>query len=83
MVSSFMGIVDDTPQFVLQPDEVSAVIELSVADLLNDHLIQNVRMNTSYAKDILVPAFMINDHIVWGATAMILSEIKETFKSVF
>lgn len=83
MVSSFMGILHDTPQFILQPEEVSAVIELPITDLLNDHLVKNVRMNTSYAKNILVPAFMINDHIVWGATAMILSEIKETFKSVF
>jgi|SRR5690554_80126 len=82
-VSSFMGILHDTPQFILQPEEVSAVIELPITDLLNDHLVKNVRMNTSYAKNILVPAFMINDHIVWGATAMILSEIKETFKSVF
>ena len=78
MVSSFMGIIDDTPQFVLQPDEVSAVIELPVAELLKDDLIKKVKMTTSYAIDIEVPAFVINEHIVWGATAMILSEIKET-----
>ncbi len=83
MVSAFMGISQQPQSFVLQPDEVSGIIELPVADLLNDSLVQNVRMNTSYATDISVPAFVINDHIVWGATAMILSEIKETFKSVF
>ena len=67
----------------MQEDEVSALIELPVADLLNDALVQNVRMTTSYATDILVPAFVIEDHIVWGATAMILSEIKETLKQTF
>ena len=83
MVSSFMGIVTHTPEFILQPSEVSAVIELPVTDLLNDALVQNVKMSTSYATDILVPAFVIENHIVWGATAMILSEIKETLKSVY
>ena len=83
MVSAFMGISQQTQNFVLQPDEVSGIIELPVTDLLNDSLVQNVRMNTSYGSDISVPAFVINDHIVWGATAMILSEIKETFRAVF
>ncbi len=83
MVSAFMGISQQPQSFILQPDEVSGIIELPVTDLLNDSLVQNVRMNTSYASDISVPAFVINDHVVWGATAMILSEIKETFKSVF
>lgn len=83
IVSSFMGITNKTPEFVLQPDEVNSIIELPITELLNDNLVQNVRMTTSYAQDIMVPAFVIEDHIVWGATAMILSEIKETLKSVF
>lgn len=83
MVSSFMGITQKSPQFILQPDEVSAVIELPVAELLSDSLVQNVEMSTSYATNISVPAFVIEEHIVWGATAMILSEIKETLKVVF
>lgn len=80
IVSSFMGICENTPEFVLDPDEVSAVIELPVDDLLRDDLVQTVKMSTSYAKNILVPAFVIESHIVWGATAMILSEVKESLK---
>lgn len=83
MVSSFMGITKKNPTFILQPDEVSALIELPVTDLLNDALVQNVEMSTSYATNISVPAFVIKNHVVWGATAMILSEIKETLKAVF
>lgn len=82
IVSPFMGITEFTPEFVLQPEEVSAVIELPVCDLLNDRLIQNVRMTTSYAKNIEVPAFVIDEYIVWGATAMILNEVKESLKAV-
>lgn len=83
IVSPFMGIIEKTPDFMLQPEEVSAVIELPVCDLLDDHLIQNIRMTTSYAENIEVPAFVVEKHIIWGATAMILNEIKLTFKNVF
>ncbi|HUH26016.1 MAG TPA: hypothetical protein VLY87_05280, partial [Flavobacterium sp.] len=54
--------------------------ELPVADLLNDRLVQIIKMTTSYAKNMQVPAFVIDSHIVWGATAMILSEVKESLK---
>jgi hypothetical protein len=33
-------------------------------------------------KEIVVPAFQIQEHIVWGATAMMLSELKELLKVV-
>src|SRR5690554_7787826 len=70
-------IIEKTPDFMLQPEEVSAVIELPVCDLLDDHLIQNIRMTTSYAENIEVPAFVVEKHIIWGATAMILNRSEE------
>jgi hypothetical protein len=39
-------------------------------------------MKTSYAGNIEVPGFQVNEHFVWGATAMMLSELKETLKLV-
>ena len=33
-------------------------------------------------KETTVPCFTINGSIIWGATAMILSEIKEALKKV-
>lgn len=38
-------------------------------------------MTTSYAEDIDVPAFQVEKYVVWGATAMMLSELKELFKN--
>jgi hypothetical protein len=34
-------------------------------------------LTTSYMKKVQVPAFLLNDHVVWGATAMMLSEVKD------
>jgi hypothetical protein len=39
-------------------------------------------LTTSYANNIEVPAFKLMGYTVWGATAMMLSEIKELFKQV-
>jgi len=39
-------------------------------------------LNTSYAKNIKVPAFNLNGHVVWGATAMMLNELKVLLKEV-
>jgi hypothetical protein len=40
------------------------------------------KLNTSYDNVIDIPAFLVKEHIVWGATAMMMSELKETIKMV-
>lgn len=82
LVTPFLGISTNKLFWKIQEDEVSEILELDVDVLLDDNTIQTVSMTTSYTNDIQVRAFVIDDHIVWGATAMILSEIKETIKSV-
>ncbi len=82
IVSPFLGFATTDLKFILQPTEVAQVIEMPIEDLLDDRIIEMVKMNTSYAIDIDVPAFLIDNHIVWGATAMMLSELKETLRKV-
>jgi len=80
LVTPFIGMVDYQPVF--KPNnEVETIIEVKLADLLDDKNIIIKNMNTSYMKNVDVPCFKLNDYIVWGATAMILSEIKQLFKS--
>jgi hypothetical protein len=40
----------------------------------------NKKVSTSYNIDVEVPAFKLNGYTVWGATAMMLSEIKDLLK---
>jgi 8-oxo-dGTP pyrophosphatase MutT (NUDIX family) len=81
MVHPFLGIADTTLEFVPDPNEVAAVIELPLSDLLSDNTVTETKLSTSYMEEILVPAFQIQEHIVWGATAMMLSELKEVLKT--
>jgi len=82
MVYPFLGICKEEIAFVPDGNEVVNIIELPLNDFLNDDLIITTTMSTSYAENIEIPAFKINEHIVWGATAMMLSELKEVLKKV-
>lgn len=76
-VHPFMGYLESTPVLVAQESEVESILEIDLDHFLEDSSIVNQQLNTSYAKNIEVPAFLLNDQIVWGATAMMLSELKQ------
>lgn len=82
LVSPFLGIVYDEITFSPSPYEVKRVLELPLRDLLDDSIITKVVMSTSYAENIKVPVFNVDKYVVWGATAMMMSELKETIKKV-
>jgi len=82
LVSPFLGFSEEELSFTLCPDEVSGIIELPLLKFLDESIIVTVEMSTSYATQISVPAFQIGEHLVWGATAMMMSELKEVIKKV-
>lgn len=82
LVSPFLGICTSEPSFVLQEDEVAGIIELPLSFFLDDKNVVMRKLSTSYAESIDVPAFLVKEHVVWGATAMMMSELKETLKKV-
>lgn len=82
MVYPFFGICKDEIVFVPDTSEVADIIELPLSVFMGDDILVSVNLTTSYAENIMVPAFKIEEHIVWGATAMMLSELKEVLKKV-
>jgi 8-oxo-dGTP pyrophosphatase MutT (NUDIX family) len=82
MVYPFLGICKEEIVFSPNPEEVSGIIELPLSTFLSDAIIIKSKIKTSYANAIDVPAFKIEEHIVWGATAMILSELKVVLKEL-
>jgi len=81
LVSPFIGIHLGIPNFIYN-HEVEELIEVKLADLLNDNTITIKKLSTSYMKNIDVPCYILNNYTVWGATAMMLSEIKDFLKSL-
>ncbi|WP_241507235.1 NUDIX hydrolase [Aquimarina sediminis] len=80
-VHPFMGFAESRPDFVLQKEEVAKVIEVPLEELLNENNVVPQKLTTSYAKNIEVPSFELNGYVVWGATAMMLSELKMLLKT--
>jgi len=77
MVYPYLGMCKEEITFIPDPSEVAGIIELPIATFLSDTIIIEKELQTSYANSIKVPAFEIENHIVWGATAMMLSELKD------
>jgi hypothetical protein len=76
-----MGFITAPPKLILN-NEVEKVIPVAIKELLTNQAVSTTIVTTSYAKKMEVPCFILNKTVVWGATAMMLSEIRELLKKV-
>lgn len=83
IVAPFLGISYTELEFIEQVEEIAGIIEFPLLEFMNEKTIVNKIMDTSYGNNIEVPTFKINEHYVWGATAMMMSELKEVLKKTF
>ena len=81
-VQPYLGISRNNLSFYKEDSEVEEIIEVPLKHFFNDDLVISKTVSTSYNVDVEVPAFYLNEYIVWGATAMILSEIKDLLKQL-
>jgi len=81
LVTPFLGYLESSPSFT-KNHEVEELITISIKDLLDQSSISTTILSTSYAKNMKVPCFLLNNYVVWGATAMMLNEIKELLKKM-
>ncbi len=80
-VYPFVGFVTEKPDFKVDNTETKEVVEVKLEDFLNpaSQTVKTIHHRTG--KDIEVPCFYLNNKIVWGATAMVLSELLAVIKS--
>lgn len=82
LVLPFLGMISERPKYILEEKEVERIIEIPLKQVLSDDFISTKNITTSYAKNLEVPIFKFEDEVIWGATAMMLSEIKDLLLSV-
>ncbi|MCS6821386.1 MAG: CoA pyrophosphatase [Microscillaceae bacterium] len=70
-----VAVLTHTPHFAPNPREVAQIIEVDLQSFFQDCPRVTRRVKSSYLER-EVPCYEIQDHIVWGATAVILSEFK-------
>lgn len=81
-VKPFMGLIDHQPNFVPQREEVAGLIYVPAADLLDDRLIKMEQMNNPIRGVNQLPVFDFQGNRVWGATALMLYEIRQTLSEI-
>ena len=72
-ITPVVGLIDPVPALRPNDAEVSAVITVTVRELLDPALVMEEQWRLR-GTEVRVPFFAIAGHKVWGATAIILSE---------
>ncbi len=76
-VHPFLAKANESLSFKLQQEEVAELIEMPIAYLIEQKEINEITIEAAAKKTVEVPAFVFGEHIIWGATAMILNELKQ------
>ncbi|MBI3133063.1 MAG: CoA pyrophosphatase [Bacteroidetes bacterium] len=77
LVHPYLGFLENEPVYHLNEREVKSVISFDITALL--HSENRITTNIALDKGTTlknVPAFLIEEKIVWGATALMLNEIR-------
>lgn len=83
MVYPFVGVMQDVPTFVPDPNEVAEVIEVPLHQLVDKSLQKKTSIKV-FGGTVLenVPYFDLANKVVWGATAMMLSEFLTVLEEI-
>jgi 8-oxo-dGTP pyrophosphatase MutT (NUDIX family) len=75
MVLPVLGTMPQRPTFYPDAKEVADVIEIDLAQILNPNLVGREKLNVR-GIEVDAPTYKFDEHVVWGATAMIIAELK-------
>lgn len=83
MVTPIVGYQTSKPKFTADSKEVAKIIEIRLDELLDEKNKQMNKIKHSLGFSLKVPSYSINGNIIWGATAMMLSELKEIVSEIY
>jgi len=70
------------PKFIPQESEVVKILEGNLDELIREDAIQTKEILAAKKYPMLAPHFLIEEEIVWGATAMMLNEFRMLVREV-
>ncbi len=76
MVTPVIGFVEGSPQFKGDQHEVERILQGSMQDLLKADAIREKEILAAGRFKMWAPHFEVEHEIVWGATAMMLNELR-------
>lgn len=81
IVLPVVGYTDTVPDFIPDQTEVAEIIQADLSFLFDEEKRKNTTIQVR-GYEIEAPYYDVKGHIVWGATAMILSELKTIIESL-
>lgn len=76
-----VGILDKKPLFTANPVEVAEIFTMPLDDLVDEQC-KDKEVRTFRGWQVDVHYYMANGHKVWGATAIMLSELEQRLRAV-
>lgn len=74
MVTPIVAMISQKPTYQPEPSEVADTFDISLEDLLKPEHVSELEVARFNDTPLEAPAFVIRERIIWGATAMMLSE---------
>lgn len=82
LVTPVIGVLDAKPNFVPDPVEVAKIISITIDDLVREDAPLQGEVVVGGGYKLIAPHFMIEEEMVWGATAMILNEFRQILNEI-
>lgn len=82
LITPVVGFAEQRPSFNLDTKEVVEIIEPSLAELLDEKIVGIQKINVRPDIAIDAPYYDIQGRVVWGATAMMISELNELVRRI-
>lgn len=76
LVTPVVATIKYVPAFIPDLHEVDRIIEADLHALLSDSAIQEKEILAAGIYPMIAPHFLVQNEIVWGATAMMLNELR-------
>ena len=74
LVTPFIGIMSTRPVFTPDKKEVEHVIEVPLRIFSDEEYLARVPITMATGECLTTPCYLVNNHTIWGATAMIMAE---------
>ena len=82
LVTPYIGYINEHPQFIPDRHEVEKVVTYDVLQLGNSTIKSEKLIQLSGGFEIKTPYYDVEGLTVWGATAMMISELNEVIKDI-
>jgi 8-oxo-dGTP pyrophosphatase MutT (NUDIX family) len=81
LVTPIVATINYVPAFIPDQHEVEKIIHADLSVLLQEDAVKEKEILAAGIYPMMAPHFLIDDEIVWGATAMMLNEFRMLLKA--